>query len=321
MSGAATYTNPVYTGYFADPYVLRAGSAYYAYGTGSVVDGRVFEVLRSDDLVRWARVGGALVPPHDPQERDHWAPEVVENEGLYYMYYSHGSGHELHRIHVAISESPEGPFEDAGRLVHDDESPFCIDPHAFRVEDGQWYLFYARDYLDGQRVGTALAVDRLVDMTTVEGAPHTVRRATGDWQLFQAQREIYGAVYDWYTLEGPCVRKRDGRYFCLYSGGSFQGETYGVSYAVADSPLGPYEEPHEGPVILKTVPGKVIGPGHNSLVEAPNGDEYIVYHAWDVDVTARRMCIDRLEWGPEGPTCSGPTWTPQPAPLRSTADG
>ena len=31
---AATYTNPVWPGYFADPFVLRVGKEYFAYGTG-----------------------------------------------------------------------------------------------------------------------------------------------------------------------------------------------------------------------------------------------------------------------------------------------
>ena len=56
------YRNPVHDGYFADPFVLRTESGYVAYGTGGVVDGRVFEVLRSDDLVSWRRAGGALEP-------------------------------------------------------------------------------------------------------------------------------------------------------------------------------------------------------------------------------------------------------------------
>ena len=57
-----TYRNPVYDGYFADPFVLRAGERYLAYGTGSIVDGLVFEVLESTDLASWRRIGGALQP-------------------------------------------------------------------------------------------------------------------------------------------------------------------------------------------------------------------------------------------------------------------
>src|SRR5918998_1182647 len=65
MTHQETYTNPVYDGSFADPYVLRCADAYYAYGTGSVVNGLAFEVLRSQDLVNWTSVGGALATSYD----------------------------------------------------------------------------------------------------------------------------------------------------------------------------------------------------------------------------------------------------------------
>jgi beta-xylosidase len=312
-----TYTNPVYRSYFADPYVLKVGDVYYAYGTGSIVDGRAFEVLTSDDLVDWRSLGGALEPCWSPPEsRDSWAPEVaLGDDGVFYMYYSIGVRDKNHHLRVATADTPEGPFRDSGRVLTPDE-PFAIDPHPFRDDDGTWYLFYARDFLEGERVGTALAVDRLSDMLTLEGDWRTVIRASADWQIFRADRSIYDSVYDWYAVEGPFVRKRGGRYYCFYSGGAWEHPNYGVSYAVADSPLGPYQDKGDEPSVLRSVPDKVIGPGHNSIVEGPDGEDYIVYHAWDPDRSARSMCIDRLRWGPDGPLPSGPTYTPQPAPRR-----
>ncbi len=160
----------------------------------------------------------------------------------------------------------------------------------------------------------------MIDMVTLEGHWRTVLRASADWQIFMANRSIYDSVYDWYAVEGPCVRKRDGKYYCFYSGGAWEQPNYGVSYAVADSPLGPYVEPKsEGPSVLKSVPDKVVGPGHNSIVEGPDGHDYIVYHAWDPGKSARSMCIDRLRWGPEGPLVSGPSFDPQPVPGSRSA--
>jgi GH43 family beta-xylosidase len=84
---------------------------------------------------------------------------------------------------------------------------------------------------------------------------------------------------------------------CFYSGGCWETENYGVDYGVADSVMGLYSDARNeaGPRVLKTVPGYVLGPGHNSLAIDPDGQtDYIAYHAWDTDKSARRMCVDKL---------------------------
>ena len=121
---------------------------------------------------------------------------------------------------------------------------------------------------------------------------------------------MYGDIYDWHTLEGPFMRMHGGKYYCFYSVGCFQGDRYGVDYWVADSVLGPYSDEgvENGPRVLKTAPGQVLGPGHHSIVEGPDGKaEYVVYHAWDPQMRARRMCIDPLVWTKDGPRCLGPS--------------
>ena len=114
---------------------------------------------------------------------------------------------------------------------------------------------------------------------------------------------MYGSTYDWHTLEGPFVRKHNGRYYCFYSGGRWENETYGVDYGVADNVHGPYsdEGSESGPRVLRTVPGEIIGPGHNSIVTGADGGDWIVFHGWDARMTARRMFIERLVWTNDGP--------------------
>jgi GH43 family beta-xylosidase len=279
------------------------------------VGGRAFEVLRSDDLVSWRSAGGALEPLRADWATDYWAPEVAFADGRWFMYYSAGEGDRGHLLRVAVAAAAEGPFRDQGIVLTPDER-FAIDPHPFRDEDGQWYLYYAHDVLDGERVGTTVAVDRMLDMTRLEGRPRTLLRASDDWQVYRRGREMYGRVWDWHTLEGPFVRERSGRYHLFYSGGAWEEPSYGVSYAVAEHPLGPFREPVTGPAVLQTVPDRVLGPGHSCVVEGPDGEDWIVYHAWDAGRTARRMWIDRLVWGPDGPERSGPTFGPQPVPTR-----
>jgi len=269
--------------------------------------------------VSWRSLGDALTL-HDDAFEALWAPEVAYHNGAFYMYYSAGGEEgQGHRLRVATATHPAGPFEDSGVVLTPDE-PFTIDAHPFRDDDGQWYLYYCCDFLDaegGERVGTGVVVDRLLDMTRLAGERRIVVRPHADWQLYERQREWYGRSWDWYTVEGPFVREHDGVYYCFYSGGAWREPNYGVSYVVADHPLGPFvsEGDTGGPRLLRTRPGLVVGPGHASVVSGPdNVHEYIVYHAWDAEQTARLMRLDRLHWTERGPSSPAPTLNPQPAP-------
>jgi beta-xylosidase len=321
---ATTYRNPVYPDTFADPFVLLHEGTYYAYGTApGAPDGRQVPVLRSHDLVHWEPLGHALSPAPDAGPgAQYWAPEVAFHDGRFYMYYSSGSAPEGtdQKLRVAVAERPEGPFVDAGKVLVPDQ-PFSIDAHPFRDLDGQWWLFYCIDFLDASddhRVGTGIVVDKLVDMTTLAGQPLTVVRPHEDWHLFRAGRTMYGEVYDWHTVEGPAVQAHDGMYYCFYSGGAWEKDNYGVSWVVSRHPNGPYRRPEGGheALLMRTPPGEqLVGPGHNSFTTSPDGSEtWIVYHAWDPDRTARRMCIDRIAWEKGRPVTQGPTWTEQQGP-------
>ena len=320
------YRNPVHPDYFGDPFVWKHGKDYFAIGTGADEavglpheGGRVFPLLWSEDMVHWQRAGEALERPDPALGSNFWAPEVVQADGRFWLYYSVGHGDKHHQIRVAASRYPAGPYRDVKKepLVLPRDPPFAIDPHPFRDDDGQWYLFYARDYLDSGicepfgnvRSGTALAVDRLTAMDKVAGEERVVLRARWDWQRFLANRLIYGGVFDWHTLEGAFLRRHRGRYYCFFSGGNWETGTYGVDYGVANRVLGPYSDDggENGSRVLRTRPDHVIGPGHNSITTGPDGQDYLVYHAWDPEMTARRMCIDPLIWTPEGPRSHGPS--------------
>ena len=305
---------PVYEDYFADPFAWEHEGSYYAVGTGErEASGQpgelVFPLLRSNDLTFWEPAGQALLRPDHGLGTHFWAPEVAFADGKFWLYYSVGFEDKNHQLRVATSDTPLGPYLDCGLpLIDPRECPFAIDAHPFRDEDGQWYLFYARDFLDHRpdaRPGTALMATRLRSMVEVENAGRVVLRARREWQRFEANRLVYGQRFDWHTLEGPFVRKHRGRYYCFYSGGRWENESYGVDYAVSDHVLGPYSDAgnESGPRVLHTRPGEMIGPGHNSILRGPHDTDRIVYHAWDVKMTARRMFIDPLVWTPDGPRC------------------
>jgi beta-xylosidase len=320
------YCNPVHQGYFADPFVFRHDGSYYAIGTtpAEAASSHVFSLLESEDLITWRPSSPVLERLPASLGNTYWAPEVACRDGIFYLYYSVGHADRAHQLRVATSRRPDGPYRDAGvRLVSTEDSPFTIDPHPFRDDDGRWYLFYARDFLDFEpeergptrvRAGTALVVQELVEMTRLGVRTAVVLRSKYDWQRYQAARAMYGAVFDWHTLEGPFVQKYQGRYYCFYSGGCWSTANYGVDFAVADDIWGPYTDDGAayGPRVLRGVAETVIGPGHNSIVAGPAGSgAYVVYHAWDREMRERRMCIDPLRWSNAGPYCDGPSWEPR----------
>lgn len=291
---------PVWNGYFADPDVIRTELGYYAFGTDAPDQpvyrdtGRIFPVLYSRDLREWELVAGALNPVAGGEALHYWAPEVAEKDGRFYMYYSAGGEEgEAQRLRVAISDHPAGPFEDQGRLLLPDE-PFSIDASPFQDPvTGIWWLFFARDYFDGEFPGTGCALVRLHDdMVSVAGEAITVARPSAAWQLFERDRNWYGRTWPaWYTVEGPFCIFRQGQYRLYFSGGLWKGEEYGVAMAVADSVEGPYSELPQR--ILQSRTG-LRGPGHNSIVIGPDGKDRICFHAWDESYTKRQMFVEPL---------------------------
>ncbi len=312
---ANTYINPVYPHSFPDPFVLKFCGEYFAYCTGFSPDGQVFGVLKSRDLVTWREAGGAM-RPLDHQPPFYWAPEVTHDNGKFYLYYSVGN-EALMEIRVAVSEKPDGGFIDSGHVLTSEE--FAIDAHVFADKGGRRYLFYATDFLEHTHIGTGTVVDEMIDPFTLAGNPRPVTRAKYDWQIYDPNRIEKGGVR-WHTVEGPFVIERKGIYYEMFSGGNWKNVSYGVSFAVTDD-IGRDEEWQQFSdgekvfPILRTLPGKVTGPGHNSVIRGPNNRElYCVYHSW---VKGERvLAIDRMDFAGKRIFISGATYTPQDAPFH-----
>lgn len=316
---ARFYQNPVSSHPFADPFVMKHSGQYWGYSTGFWRDGRCFGILHSRDLVQWQEIGAAMAPLPGGHTC-YWAPEVSYDSGQFLLYYSVGNEERM-EIRVAISDTPAGPFVDSGTVLTTEE--FAIDPHVFIDDDGQKYLFYATDFLTHTHIGTGTVVDRMLDNFTLSGNPRPVTRARYDWQVYDPQRAEKGGVR-WHTVEGPAVIKHKQRYYQMFSGGNWKNVSYGVSYAVTDSLQADHEwhQASDGMdklPILRTLPGKVTGPGHNSIVRGPDNQHWFcVYHRWAENNQARVMCIDRLEWVGRNLTVLGPSVTTQPAPNQPT---
>jgi GH43 family beta-xylosidase len=263
--------------------------------------------------VNWEARAGALAPLQPPageQYTCYWAPEVMNDNGVFYLYYSVGDEEHMH-IRAATSTEPGGPFIDSGHRLTSEQ--FAIDAHVFTDDDGARYLFYAADFLDHTHIGTGIVVDRMLDVFHLAGNPQPVARARFDWQVYDPNRAEKGGVR-WHTVEGPFVLKRKGRYYLMFSGGNWQNDSYGLAYAISDRMefLKEWEQPCDGdctrPILKSNQAQGVIGPGHNSVVRGPDNRQlYCVYHRWNQEVGARVMAIDRLEWVGERLAVLGPS--------------
>lgn len=322
---AGTYVNPVLDEDFPDPSLIAdADGFYYAYATQTLRDGEWIniQVARSADLVHWQHLGDALParPVWARHTQDFWAPFVLCDGDLYYMYYSakpdgQGEGHD-HALAVAKSASPAGPFVDIGEPLLLGEGFEFIDPMAFDdPATGKRLLYWGSGF-------RPIKVQEL--------APDRLSFAAGSipadliWP-----NPVKGAFPR--LVEASWVILHDGYYYLFYSGDNCCGPDaeYGVMVARSRSATGPFETLEEA----KGVPHSLmlfkserwLAPGHNAIVTDKAGQHWMVYHAVDVnrpqqrqedEVNSRRiLLIDRIEWRDGWPFIGTPSQTAQAAPV------
>lgn len=265
-----TYHNPIIDLIGpADPHVIRHEGKYYLYPT---LDGKGYDVFVSEDLVHWERKAKCFTDSRGGA----WAPDVFHHQkgdGKFYLYYTVNRPGGGKQIGVAVADGPLGPFQDRTNLV--DRS---IDAHLFRDDDGALYLYYVE--IEG---GFKIKVQPMADPLTKRGEPTEVIRPTAGWERKK------GSV-----TEGPWMLKRKDIYYLMYSGSGADGPDYAIGYATAQSPLGPFTK-HPGNPIAHRGNG-VFGPGHHSVIAAPNGKLWMVYHQQNSEQIGWRrfLAIDPL---------------------------
>ena len=106
----------------ADPSVITVGDEYYLYITNADgSDCSFIQAYKSKNLMDWEWLGRVFVPNRDAWAISSlWAPEVVESNGKYYMYYSgFDINYQCMGIGLAVSDSPSGPFKEYDGVLND----------------------------------------------------------------------------------------------------------------------------------------------------------------------------------------------------------
>jgi beta-xylosidase len=275
--------NPVLEGWYADPEGLILNSKYWIFPTFSApYEKQVFlDAFSSDDMISWTKHEHIIDTSFVKwAKKAIWAPSVIQNNNRYFLFFGANdiqSDNETGGIGIAVSDNPEGPYNDfLGKPLidsfHNGAQP--IDQFAFKDADGQYYLIYG-----GWKHCNIVKLKEDfsgVDSTFVEITP-----------------EGY--------VEGPFMFIRNNKYYFMWSEGGWTGPDYSVAYAISDSPFGPFKRTGK---ILQQDPAIATGAGHHSVINIPGTDEYyIIYHRRPLDQTdpnARVVCIDKMEFDSNG---------------------
>ena len=248
------FANPVPLG---DPFILLHEETYYAYGTNAD-DG--IQVYTSADLEEWELAEGLALQSKDSWgDRWFWAPEVyyIAEKNTFFMYYSADE-----HICVATSDSPLGPFvQEEKRPMLEGEK--AIDNSLFIDEDGTPYLYLDR-FNDGLNIWVGKLEDDLITLDTTEWVPSI--HVSQEWETVWPR-----------VNEGPYVLKHQDTYYMTYSANSYESPHYGIGFATASSPLGPWTKYEQNPILQ--MPGDLVGVGHSAMFEDKDGNLKIVFHA------------------------------------------
>lgn len=277
-----TAYNPILPGDFADPCIVQHNDTFFIYATAW--DSKDAIVWYSTNFADWKM--RKLNWPTTSLANVIWAPCVVKGkDGRFYLYSSTG-----HNIYVGASNHPLGPFKNLianeQPLVKNREywkDIHSIDADCFIDDDGQAYLYYGsgHDWKNGM-----CAVARLNDdMCSFKEAPRLVTPAN--------------------YFEAPHMMKRNGTYFLMYSDGICIEDSYKVRYATSKSPLGPFTEGANSPILTNSPDSVSWSSGHHYTIRLGSKD-YIAYHKQAIPIYSpfwgpiRQVAFDELKVNSNG---------------------
>ncbi len=317
-----------------DPSVMLDDGTYYIYGSH-------MQAAKSADLQDWklfSKLDKCTLQPNYglefkeamtfAQTGTFWAPDVIRlSDGRYYMYYCCCEGSSpLSALGLAVSDSPEGPFENVQILLKSGyegydatQYPNAIDPCVFFDKTGERLWMVYGSYSGGIFL---LELDPATGLIKEGQEDYGIRLLGGNHARIEAPYIIYNKDTDYY-------------YLFLSFGGLGVNDGYNIRVCRSKNVEGPYEDA-QGHDMRDCMcqPGhfwndddvagfgvKLMGghqfwedgaivrsPGHNSAIEteegwflihhtrfAPRDDRYIVQ--------TRQMWFNDYGWPVVAPTC------------------
>ena len=245
----------------------------------------------SVDMVNWTD-HGVVASLKDfkwgRQDNGAWAPQCVEQDGKFYLYCPvQGSG-----IGVLIADSPYGPFKDplGKRLIDTDHIWNDIDPTVIKDDKGDVYLYRGNPNLWYVKLNKDM-ISYSGEVMKVPGVGKEKNQNTPDAFHYQ---------------EGPWGYKRNDNYYMAYASTCCPE---GIGYAMAKSPVGPWE--YKG-YIMK--PNKKSSGNHPGIIDY-KGKTYVFgfnfrlnFMITEAHHERRSVCVAEMKFNPDGTIQELPWW-------------
>ncbi len=302
--------------YTADPAVMVVDDTVFLYTTHDeqVVEGNDYRMYdyrlwTSTDMVNWENKGAVLRYSDfewargDDKTGNAYAHHVIHKmdesgKSKYYFYVTleggQTDGEFGFAIGVAVSESPEGPFEDPRGMPmilleetaqHKDHSWRNIDPAVFIDDDGRAYLYWGNKQLWWAELES--------DLIHLKGERYTLD-ADGKMQNRDVSNVKVNTVDTLPNFEeAPYVSKHNGLYYLVYAAGFPES----IAYATSTSVTGPWE--YQG-IIMEPLPGTTTI--HPALFDF-KGSTYLAYHSADLPGGGsyrRSVALDKVYFNDDG---------------------
>ena len=254
-------SNPILSGCYPDPSVVRVGGDYYLVtSTFEYFPG--LPVFHSTDLEHWTQLGHAVDRADQldlstvPSSGGLFAPTIRHHNGVFFITCTLVGGDGKRGHFVLTATDAAGPWSDPAWL----DGAEGIDPSLFFDDDGRAWFAATRPAHDPQWHDQTEVWLREFDPAT--------RTLTGDEHVLW-NGALIGAVW----AEGPHLYKRGDWYYLIASEGGTEAN-HAVSVARSRTVTGPYEGNPANPVLTHRTLGHghpVTNVGHADLVETPDG--------------------------------------------------
>ena len=306
------YVNPVISGFFPDPSVVRVGDDYYCVNsTFEYFPGII--ISHSKDLIHWKQIGHVFSKSEDLDLTNFWdgmgiwAPDISYYNGEFYIFYctvqlKKDRSYNVRGNYMVKSKSINGPWSKPVQLTDNGN-----DPSHFVDSDGEHYMLFAAGIPQGN--GTKI-VKLNRDCTKIIEGPF--------WLETEGKKA---------APEGPHLIKKDGYYYLTMaaSGGLFNG--HHMLVARSKNVYGPYlNSPYNPSLTQKNTNAINFHQGHGKLFVTQNNEWFtmVISQRWlpgylkgkpaakGISQLGRETSLIRLEWTNDG-------W-PKDKPSRQAMD-